>query len=360
MDISFELNVEQSARVSPTLIAINHVLALSSQELQALIKQEAEENPALELTEHQTCARCGEVLANGVCRGCLRRSSDAPRERESDTGDAFDFGSLGYLDDELRGAFAGLPDNDEFDPVSLVAAEASIDERLMLDVRSAIAAEDVPIAEYLLGSLDDRGFLTANTGSIAEQMGVSVKRVDAVLRVMQKLGPPGIAARDPRECLLLQLDHMEQELGEGAAPNVREILTGYFVELGEHKYSQIAQKLGVSLETVEEARDYIRHNLTPFPVMADEDDYATWGRPSRAQYVAPDVIIREVDGELDVEVVESRRFFMRISPLYSQMAADLQAGQRSVGGEPLGEAYHTRHAIVGLEDLEGQLFAAGH
>ena len=321
MDFSFELNVEQSARVSPTLIAVNHVLALSSQELQALIKQEAEENPALDLIEHQTCARCGEVLAHGACRGCLRRTSDT--SHEDDAGDSFDFSSLGYRDDELRGAFSSLPENDEFDPVSLVAAEASMDERFMLDVRSVIASEDFPIAEYLLGSLDDRGFLMSETAAIAEQMGVAIERVDAVLGVMQKLGPPGIAARDPRECLLLQLDYIEQESGE-SAPNVRPILTNYFVELGEHKYSYIAQKLGIHIFDVESARDYIRHNLTPFPVMSVDDDYATWGRPSKAQYVAPDVIIREVDGELDVEVVESRRFFMSVNPLYGQMAADLK------------------------------------
>jgi len=106
---------------------------------------------------------------------------------------------------------------------------------------------------------------------------------------------------------------------------VREILENYFVELGEHKYSYIAQKLGINVDDVEEARDYIRHNLTPFPVVSAEEDYATWGKPSRAQYVAPDVIIKEVDGELEVEVVESRRFFMRVNPLYSQMAADLKA-----------------------------------
>src|SRR5207249_3567498 len=55
MDISLEMNAEQSLRVSPTLIAVNQILALSSLELQAAIKQEAEENPALEIQERQTC-----------------------------------------------------------------------------------------------------------------------------------------------------------------------------------------------------------------------------------------------------------------------------------------------------------------
>jgi RNA polymerase sigma-54 factor len=321
MDISLDMNVEQSMRVSPTLIAVNHVLALSSQELQALIKQEADENPALELIEHQTCGICGEVLSNGICRSCLRRTKEASTEVYG--ADDYGSGGLPYREEEQGGMTAGSGDNDEFDPVALVAAEASMYERLMLDMRSALPQEDFAIAEYLLGSLDDRGFLVQDTDAIAEQMSVPVERVDFVLRVMQRTGPPGIAARDPRECLLLQLDYVEAETGE-KAPHVREILDSYFVELGEHKYSYIAQKMGISMEDVEDARDYIRHNLTPFPVMAADEDYATWGKPSKAQYVAPDVIIKDVDGELQVEVVESRRFFMRVSPLYSQMAAELK------------------------------------
>src|SRR3954449_12913124 len=101
MDISLEMNVEQSMRVSPTLIAVNTILALSSQELQNLIKQEAEENPALEITEHQTCAICGDTLRNGTCLNCLRRDSAA--NRQTDTSDDFSFASLGYGDEGFRG-----------------------------------------------------------------------------------------------------------------------------------------------------------------------------------------------------------------------------------------------------------------
>jgi RNA polymerase sigma-54 factor len=159
-------------------------------------------------------------------------------------------------------------------------------------------------------------------------MGIDQERVDYVLKLMQRLGPPGIAARDPRECLLLQLDFIEQDTGE-QRPYVRQILEDYFVELGEHKYGYIAQKLGIDLADVDEAREYIRLNLTPFPVVWADDQVSTWGSQSKAQYVAPDVIIKEVDGELEVEIVESRRFFMRLNPLYSQIAADLRTKSAS-------------------------------
>src|SRR5687768_434590 len=203
MDVSLEMSVEQQVRVSPTLIAVNHVLALSSQELQVLIKQEAEENPALELIEHQTCGVCGEVMANGVCLVCMR--TKAPDQSEI-SGEEFGFGSLGYRDEGPEGGFSGVSDSDDFDPVSLVASEPSVRERLLLDLRSSLAADDLVIAAYILGNLDDRGFLAGSTDELASELGADPEQVANVLEQVQKLGPPGIGARDPRECLLLQLD----------------------------------------------------------------------------------------------------------------------------------------------------------
>src|SRR5436305_14960020 len=84
MDLSLDMIVEQQQRVSPTLIAVNQILALSSQELQVAIKQEAEENPAFEVTERQTCNMCGEVLKNGVCTNCLRGQTGPTRASQGD------------------------------------------------------------------------------------------------------------------------------------------------------------------------------------------------------------------------------------------------------------------------------------
>src|SRR3954468_24063455 len=142
MDISLEMNVEQSIRVSPTLIAVNTILALSSQELQNLIKQEADENPALEITELQTCTICGDSLRNGVCLNCLRTGSTPPNKQ--DTSDDFNFGTLGYGDEGFRSGGSGSLDDDDFDPISLVASEQSMRERLMLDMRSALDERDFP------------------------------------------------------------------------------------------------------------------------------------------------------------------------------------------------------------------------
>lgn len=321
MDLSLDMTQEQTVRVSPTLIAVNQILALSSQELQAAIKQEAEENPAFEIIEHQTCNVCGEVLSHGICVNCARRGQNSDG-RQSTTDDyspsamvEADYGSSGFT-----GSYSD-PD-EEFDPVALVASEPTMYERLMNDLQAALPESDLAIADYLIGNLDDRGFLTSDAVRLAREIGAPAERVERVLRTMQRLGPPGIGALNHQECLLLQLDYLAQETGN-EPPHVRDILSEYFTELGEHKYALIAQKLGITQGQVEVARDYIRTHLTPYPVVA-ADDLTLWGSPSKAQYVAPDVIIREVEGQLEVEVVESRRFFMRLSPIYSQMASDLR------------------------------------
>lgn len=322
MDISLDMAVEQSLRVSPTLIAVNQILALSSQELQAAIKQEAEENPALEITEHQTCSLCGEVLRHGVCMNCTRRTLAG--EQRSHSSDEYNASALLENDYTGSGYSSGLSDLDEeFDPVALVASELTMRERLMMDLRAVLPQEDHAIADYLIGSLDERGFLMSSVERMAEDTGLPMERLERVLDLLKRLGPPGIGATSHQECLLLQLDFLMQESGE-EPPNVRAILADHFLELGEHKYNQIAHQLGISLEAVDEAREFIRTHLTPFPVMGG-DDLSVWGSQSKAQYVAPDVIIRVVEGKLEVEVVESRRFFMRVNPLYNQMATELRA-----------------------------------
>jgi len=322
MDLSLDMSAEQTQRVSPTLIAVNQILALSSQELQVAIKQEADENPAFEITERQTCQICGEVLKNGACFSCARR----PASNDSKNGmDDFSPGAMIDADYVPGGSYGGTASDtdDEFDPISLVASEPSVLERLLNDIRYALPREDLPIADYLIGNLDDRGFLVMDPMELAREMGLDDARIEKVLQMMQRLGPPGIGARNHQECLLLQLDYLKLETGD-EPPYVRTILTDYFTELGEHKYSFIARKLGIKLEAVDAAREFIKTHLTPYPVMSTEGEVLSWGSQSKAQYIAPDVIIREVEGNLEVEVVESRRFFMRLNPLYSQMATDLK------------------------------------
>ncbi len=332
-DMSMELNT--SMRVSPTLIAVNQILALSSMELQQLIKEEVEQNPALELNEKHTCPTCGEATHNGFCPHCEKRTVTPQSEA-----DLSDFSGYRDYDPYImgNGSTSSYNDDEEFDPITLVAAEAGVLERLQSDLYATLPREHRPIIDFLLGSLDNRGFLSVTVSEAAGAVGVSAETVEQVLAQLQRLGPPGVGARDVRECLLLQLDYIA-ELAEGMEqppaalnPLVRRILEDYLTELGEHKYGYIAQKLGVSNEAVAAARDIIKEHLTPYPVI-DAADIQSWGSRSKAQYVQPDVIIREAEGELQVEVIESQRFFLQVNPLYSKLSTELRGQNKNFSEE---------------------------
>src|SRR6476661_3290792 len=157
MDLSLDYSQDMGMgmKVSPTLIAVNQILALSSQDLQQAIKLEAEENPAFEIREHATCLICGETLKGQICANCAR--SDPTRAQ---VGDTFNFEEFVYNQDyAVGGSYNATAGEEEFDPMTLVAAERTLGERLMADLRTIIEVRDIFIAEFLIGSLDDRGFL---------------------------------------------------------------------------------------------------------------------------------------------------------------------------------------------------------
>src|SRR4051794_8069275 len=316
---------EMGMRVSPTLIAVNQILSLSSMELQKAIKQEAEDNPAFEVVEHQTCPICGEQLRGGVCANCAKRPAG---DAAASTLDGPTYDDYGYGDYSVGGTYvATAGDDEEFDPMTLVAAERTLGERLMADLRTVLDTSDVFIAEFLIGSLDERGYLSQAPEEIARRLGVEEERLMHVLEELQHIGPPGIGARDLPECLLLQLDHMVQEQDIPEPPNVRAIIQEHLNELGTHKYGYIAQKLGVATDDVAAARDFIKAHLTPYPVM-EAADFQTWGSPSRAQYVSPDVMIKLEESEFVIDVMESRRFYMRLNPMYNRLATELRGKEQ--------------------------------
>lgn len=303
---------QQTMKVSPRLVAANHILQLSSMELQQAISSELEDNPALELIDVPTCPTCGTQLQGSICPQCLRR-----QKPDNELLDGPDANDEPYFGQNLRSS------DEEFDPITQVAAEVSLPERLLTELRSVVQPSMMQVAEFLVGNLDDKGYLGCSIEEAAYDCGVDEQMVDLVLRLLQSLEPPGIGARNLRECLLIQLEYLET-LGVHQS-FAKEIISTHLTELGEHKFSKIAQDLRISTDVVSDVWDFIKRDLNPHPAhefasSAGHQD----GRETRSSYVLPDVIITERDGQFDVEVVESKRFLLRVSPVYSQISADLE------------------------------------
>src|SRR5919201_3605205 len=201
-----QMVVEQTMKVSPTLIMVNQLLALSSQELQLMVHAELEQNPALESTENNTCPSCGAGTVGVFCPDCMQpvRITAPPselRQVNGSDGPVMMPGSGAYDDGydpedfRPRDFLNFIAGEDDFDPLSFVASEASMAEQLLADLVISLPQEDHPIAAYLVGNLDDQGFLGCSVQTAAEQLGVPVSRVERVLRVLKHPAPEGVGLR---------------------------------------------------------------------------------------------------------------------------------------------------------------------
>ncbi|MBI2941181.1 MAG: RNA polymerase factor sigma-54 [Chloroflexi bacterium] len=311
MDLTQDMGVQMGMKVSPRLVQASYILELSSMELQQAIAEELSENPAIELVEQPTCSACGTVLEGSICPNCLSQQKLPLTSMDGDDGG----------DDYVPEMRLAAAIEDDFDPLTQVAAQLTLAERLLNELQTMLPAEDMPIAQFLVGNLDESGYLQCSTEEVIDRFGVPAERVEIVLTALQSLEPVGVGARDLRECLLLQLDYLESE--GIVCPYAREIITHHLPELAEHKYSRIASHLGITHAEVETASDFIRHRLNPFPSQGD-----TIREPgvsdSRSTYVLPDVVINCGQTGFEIEVIESKRFTLRVTPLYNQLAANLE------------------------------------
>lgn len=307
MSMGMQMTPQMQMKASPALIALNNMLIMSTLDLQQMIQQELEDNPALELNEAEEdlCQRCGRPFSGSTCMFCLQEDM---RTIEADRDD-----------------YTGPMEDDEFDPLMLVAAPPSLGESLLRDLRASLPHEDHFVAEFLIGSLDDQGYLETSLADVAATLDIDVARAERVLHKLQEVGPVGVGARDVPECLLLQLRRLEQD---GIThPYVEQIIRQHWVDLGEHRYGAIAQVLGIGYDDVVAARDFIRQYLRPYPLERGTSDGTV--SPTQTTYLTPDVIIREEEGKLVAEVVESQRYFLRLNPLYQELARQAVRGNEA-------------------------------
>ena len=213
-------------------------------------------------------------------------------------------------------------DGGEDDPTAGLRAATSLADHLLDQLRLQMDAQDLPIGLELIGSLDRRGWLTDTPTAVAERLDVPVSRVEAVLRVLQTLDPPGIAGRDARETLLLQLDQLDH------APPARRALARRLVaerldDLAGQAWGRLARALGVAAADIEAAVAFIRANLTPYPA------HAFWGDETAEPLPEPDVMIllnpSDPASPPSITVVEAERYALRITPSAAQASADLPA-----------------------------------
>jgi RNA polymerase sigma-54 factor len=313
--LSIELNqqLQQTlqVRVTPKQIAANAILAMSSVQLTEAIAAELDDNPALEMIEESTCPICGSYITGTHCTECLPKGAAGSAPESTDAGRV--------------GEGIAREDADELDPIARAEAEFTLSEHLIWNLRAILPSRLRPVAEYIVGALDENGFLTETDAAIADATGFAVEDVTTVADALRGIEPIGVGSRNVRESLLTQVDFLAEQ-GDVVVPAiVRSVIADHLNDLGERRFAQIAGVIGCRAEEVVEAWEFIKANLHPYPA-------AAFGAPSggaRRPFLRPDVLIRVVDGQIEVEVVESRRFSLRVDATYARLSAGLRSAEAS-------------------------------
>lgn len=316
MEMTFaQLDAPAQQQAAHWLVTANQVLEFSCAELQTFLHAQAEENPALELEERPICFTCGQALQGPFCPQCHTPSASSSSQDEDATN----------LDEfSLRKAGTNL-EGEEFDPLDLCAAPVNFKDELLVALQAELPSEAAPIIAYLVGNLDEEGYLRCTVEEAAEVLHVSLAEVEMVLRHLQAQEPSGVGARSVPECLRLQLQALE---AQGCSqPYAREIIDRFLWELGKRQYDQIARQLGISRHKVEEAHIFLKRKLTPFPARRAEQPLQGTLRTGHG-LIAPQVVIRRqppaAGGGYAVEVVEAHQFHLEVSASYLQAYQDLQ------------------------------------
>lgn len=314
IDLNQQLQPALQVRVTPKQIAANAILAMSSVELAETISAELEENPALDMLEQSTCPICGSLITGSHCTECLPKGSAGSGPADVPEGGP--------------GDWAVREEADELDPIARAEAEFTLHEHLTWTLYALLPARLHPVADYAIGALDDNGFLTDSDEEIAAATRVTVEDVVAVREAMRGVEPIGVGSRNISESLLAQIQYL-READEIHVPEpVEAIVRDHLHDLGERRFGQIASALGTSTDQVLAAWEFVKVNLHPYPTSAFNAAVGAAGGGNRS-ILRPDVLIRIVDGELQVEVVESRRFSLRVDPIYARLSAGMRSTEAS-------------------------------
>jgi len=266
LDLGLRLTQEQKLIMTMQMQLSIKLLQMSSYELLQHINKELQENIVLE---------CSEANFESV----------DPSDEKKELINYKELIKYLEFDEYSNGNYKTTGTEEEISPFNFISNKATLKDFLIEQLIEAnIDEEKFKICKYIVDNLDNRGYLDYKTIDICKNLLISIELFEECLGIVQSLEPCGVAARDLKECLLLQLD------SKGIRDYyLEEIINEHLVLLSENKYAAIGKKLGITPLEVQRYGDLIKE-LEPKPSRG----YFTGEETS---YIIPDAYIRKIDDE---------------------------------------------------------------
>jgi RNA polymerase sigma-54 factor len=309
LDMGLNLDLSQKLVMTPQLCQAITILQLSAQDLAELVQQELLDNPVLDQIESKE----RENIA-----------PEAPEPSLTPAPDYFDWADY-FSEGGSRGLYS-RQDSGEMENREVPSGGMSLHEYLELQLDFITLNEAEKAAGcYLIGCIDDNGYLTCSTGDVALALNLPAELVDKVLTFIQGFDPAGVGARNLPECLQIQLHQRNVK-----DPLVERLIDEYLEAAASGRYAWIAGKIGVTTEDVRRAMQLIR-TLNPKPGSAIS-------AAGPCNYVVPDITVRKVDGEYLILINDNQVPGLRVNPYYKQMARNTDGEARKFIEGRIGSA----------------------
>ena len=311
-----QTRLSQKLVLTPSLQQAIKLLPMSTVDLVDLLNQEVVENPLLEEIPDE-----GPPAESAEPGG----KDDAESAATAEGQDAWDDADYEYFLGELDGGYRSRAPTEykELPPIeNTLSTGTSLSDHLEWQLR--MQADDelaYDIGMAVIGNLDEDGRLAASVEEVAALGGWRCADVEQAIHVVQTLDPVGVAARDPQECLLLQLRHwggagVRGETGESIfcehlpCATCETLVRDHYPLLQNQKLPELARLLGVAISALRTHVDVVRQ-LDPKP--------GSRLNAARPQFVIPDVSVIKVEDDYVAVLNDERVPQLRISPVYRRM-----------------------------------------
>ena len=299
-----KLKLKLSQKLSPQQIQLMKLIQLSTLEFEEKIKNEIEENPALE-------------------RGVEELEDHNKGNEENSTEDKFEENEIDvdpYLsEDDFPSYDLGYYNSNESTNKEIPSSGGiSFHQFLDNQVKNLIIKDvDKPIADFIIGSIDESGYVRRDIDDLIDDLAfsqnliVEKQKIESILKKIQGFDPPGVAARSLQECLMLQLNRKDK--GKESVFNASKIIESEFELFSSKKYKKLIEKLNISDFQLKEAIDEIsKLNPKPGGSISSEIQNNT---------ITPDFILTIEDGNLVVEINKRNAPELKLSNSYKEMLA---------------------------------------
>ncbi len=301
---TLSVGLSQRLAMTPSLLQKIELLTLSRLELSEMLQQELTENPVLE-------EQAPELEAPD-------KEADKAEEKAADQPDDdfdYDYFFGEYLNSTPRNQeWEADDDRPSFD--LFLAASSSLIDHLNWQINLSEIDEEIhDIAYFIVGNIDEDGYLTMSAEEIAEEIDESLEKVEEALQLIQSLDPVGVGARDLKECLLLQIRAAGLE-----SPLVKELVQDYLEMAQAKKYKEMARLLDCEVEEVTEALEMLRR-FSPRPGQKYSNQ--------RPQYIQPDVHIAKVNGKYQISMNDDGMPKLSLNRAYRRLLKDASASKET-------------------------------